>query len=147
MKPILIVLLLVQTAVSFAQTATTLTKEGSRVLQLHEQKFQWMIHRQTDSLGQVLDEQLQYIHSNGWIQNKKEMTEDIRSGKLVMLQVTIQDARVRIYHRSAVVTGKGLFRVVLDSKAMELTLLYTEVYVKRKQSWLLASRHANRLVP
>jgi hypothetical protein len=45
----------------------------------------------------------------------------------------------------AIVTGKGRFEGKVDNKPFELTLAFTEVYVKRKESWKLVSRQSAKL--
>jgi hypothetical protein len=50
-----------------------------------------------------------------------------------------------MYNNAAIVTGKGVFSGVNSGTEFSLTLLFTEIYVKKNGQWLLASRHANRL--
>jgi hypothetical protein len=114
------------------------------VLRLHENKFRWMVNKKLDSLNTVLDERVVYVHSNGWIQNRKEIIDDLRSGKLVMNSVTVTEATARVYKGVVIINGKGNFNVLVEGKAVDITLMYTEVYVKREKGWLLVSRHANR---
>ncbi len=127
------------------------TKEESAtekfVLKLHEAKFRWMVNKNLDSLNAILDERVQYIHSNGWTENKKEIIEDIRSGKLVMSSVKVSEASARVYKGFVIVNGKGSFNVLLNGEPIDISLLYTEVYAKRQNGWLLVSRHANRINP
>lgn len=115
------------------------------VLRLHENKFRWMVNKKLDSLNAILDERVVYVHSNGWTENKKEIIEDLRSGKLVMNSVTITEAKARVYKGVVIINGKGNFNVLVDGKAVDINLVYTEVYVRREKGWLLVSRHANRL--
>jgi hypothetical protein len=115
------------------------------VLRLHEKKFQWMIKKQTDSLNSILDPRIIYVHSNGWQQNRKEITDDLKSGKLIMNSVTVTEAKARVYKGAVIINGKGKFDVVVDGKAVVLDLLYTEVYVRKKDGWFLVTRHANRI--
>jgi hypothetical protein len=129
----------------FAQKVKEEAATAQYILRLHEKKFQWMIKKQLDSLKTILDERVVYIHSNGWVQDKKAVIEDLKSGKLVMNSVVINESGARIYKGVVIVNGKGKFNVVVDGNAVEIQLLYTEVYVKRKEGWLLVSRHANRL--
>jgi hypothetical protein len=115
------------------------------VLRLHEKKFQWMVKKQTDSLNSILDPRVIYVHSNGWQQNRKEITDDLKSGKLIMNSVAVMEAKARVYKGAVIINGKGRFYVVVDGKAVVLDLLYTEVYVRKKEGWLLVTRHANRI--
>ena len=115
------------------------------VLDLSKKKFGWMIRMKYDSLQAALDDRLMFVHSNGWVENKQEFIQDIKSGKLRYTNIQILEASARIYPSTAIVTGKGKFTVTLEGNNLELTLSYTEVYVQKDGKWLLASRHANRM--
>lgn len=121
------------------------TKDEKALASLHERKFGWLIHNQADSLSLLLDDQVQYIHSNGWVESKQEVLDDLRTGKLNYQSVLVQEAKVRIYKDTGVVTGKGVFKVALDGKSIDINLLYTEVYVRHKKLWRLVSRHACKI--
>jgi predicted RNA-binding protein with PUA domain len=120
-------------------------KPEQLVLDLSKKKFDWLINKQYDSLELLLDDQLKYIHSNGWVQSKKEVFEDSRSGKLVYQKIEITESAVRRYDNTAIVTGKGKFSGIGNGNSFAMELAYTEVYVKSNNRWRLASRHANRM--
>ena len=145
MRTTLSLLLVFIWSVSFAQTSKDESATEQFVLKLHEKKFQWMVRKRLDSLKTILDERVVYVHSNGWVQTKKEVLEDLRSGKLIMNNVTVTEAKARVYKGAVIVNGKGSFDVMVDGKSVVIDLLYTEVYTKRKDGWLLVTRHANRL--
>jgi hypothetical protein len=115
------------------------------ILQLHETKFEWLVKKQYDSLKSVLDENLVYIHSNGWTESKDEIIADLKSGKLNYLGVKVNESKARIFKGTGIVTGKGTFNVIMDGKPIELQLMYTEVYLEKKKGWKLVSRHANKI--
>jgi len=121
------------------------SKAEQEVLSLSKKKFDWIIHKNLDSLENVLDDRLQYIHSNGWIETKKEVIEDIASGKLNYTAIDVHSATARIYQQTAVVTGTGKFEVIMNGNPIIIELGYTEVYIQTNGKWLLASRHANRM--
>lgn len=115
------------------------------VLDLSSKKFDWLVDGQADSLEKMLDEKVQYIHSNGWVQNKREVIDDMRTGKLVYRKVTIKEVSVRLYAETAILTGLGTFEGINGGTAFLLDLRYTEVYVRRMKRWILVSRHSNRM--
>lgn len=145
MKTITSIIFLFITSFSFAQKQTDESATEQFILKLHEKKFQWMVNKQLDSLKNILDERAVYVHSNGWVQNRKEVIDDLKNGKLIMNSVTVTEAKTRVYKGAVIINGKGKFDVVIDGKSVVIDLLYTEVYVKRKSGWLLVTRHANRL--
>jgi Domain of unknown function (DUF4440) len=147
MKHYLIIFFLFFAFVCHAQKTKEESSTEKFVLKLHENKFRWMVNKQLDSLQAILDDRVQYVHSNGWTENKKEIIEDIKSGKLIMTSVKVNEASARVYKGFVIVNGKGIFNVVLDGAPIDISLLYTEVYAKRQNGWLLVSRHANRINP
>lgn len=120
-------------------------KIEQQILDLSKKKFDWMIHKNVDSLALVLDKDLRYVHSNGWSETKQEVLDDLLSGKLNYVAVDIHAAQVRLYEQTAIVDGTGKFQVTMNGNPLTIELGYTEVYVKRQGKWLLASRHANRM--
>lgn len=117
------------------------------VLDLCRKKFQWMIRNNLDSLNQVLDDRLKFIHSNGWIQAKTDVINDLRSRKLVYQQIDLTELSARIYDSMAVVIGRGKFSGTLNSNAFSTEILFTEVYAWKGHTWLLVSRQATKMQP
>lgn len=142
MKNLIFFALLLTTLQAFSQNP-----EADKVNQLHNRKFVWMITKNYDSLHWVLDEHAKYIHSNGWIQSKTDVIEDLKSGKLNYTAVAVEESTVALFNnQSAVVTGKGNFKGLMpDQSQFNINLLYTEVYVKVKKQWKLVSRHACKI--
>lgn len=126
-------------------TAFSQAKDEQQVLDLSRRKFDWLIQGNVDSLENLLDERLEYVHSNGWVQTRAEVLGDMKSGKLVYQQVTIKSAAARQYGQSAVVTGLGQFEGINSGTPFKLDLRYTEVYVRSGNRWKLVSRHSNRM--
>lgn len=141
MKNLLPAILLLTCHLAFGQSAETQLVDG-----LHKQKFEWLLNKQYDSLELLLDNDLQYIHSNGWIQTKRQVIDELKKGKPVYLNINVEESKVALYPNCAIVTGKGLFKGLLEDKTeFNIRLLYTEVYVKSKQRWHLVSRQATKI--
>lgn len=139
---VLLIILSMLTCSGFAQT---LSRQEQFILDLSKKKFDWLIQKQYDSLENVLDDKIQYIHSSGWVQYKKEVIEDTKSGKLNYQKAMVKESAVRLYCTTAIVTGLGTFEGITEGKPFTLELRYTEVYIKAGKRWMLASRHANRM--
>jgi hypothetical protein len=115
------------------------------IIELSARKFQWLIQKQYDSLDALLHKEIKYIHSNGWIETKDEVLQDLKSGKLIYQKVNVAEAGAASSGKTVVVTGKGSFEVLMEGKPIEIRLLYTEVYVKTKKRRKLFSRHACKI--
>jgi hypothetical protein len=120
------------------------SKQEKEVLEVSRAKFNWLVNKNIDSLQFVLDDRLTYIHSNGWVQSKKELIDDLLSEKLTYDKIEVLESTVRLYSKSAVVTGKGKFVASLSGTTNTFDLTYTETYVLQKREWKLVSRHASR---
>lgn len=128
-----------------AGTGAAQQTSEQEVLNLSKTKFDWLIKKQYDSLEKLLDGRVQYIHSNGWIQSKQEVLDDMKSGKLVYQNVTVKEAFARQYDNSTVITGLGRFEGINGGVSFSMDLRYTEVYIRVNGRWRLASRHSNRM--
>jgi Domain of unknown function (DUF4440) len=113
-----------------------------KIKDLHLKKFTWLADKQFDSLSTLLHDDVFYIHSNGWQESKSEVIENIKSGKLNYSDVKVHESHVRVMDKTAVVTGKGTFSVIMEGKPYEFNLFYTEVYVISDSGIKLISRHA-----
>ncbi|NOS56666.1 MAG: nuclear transport factor 2 family protein [Cyclobacteriaceae bacterium] len=143
MKPILLVCFVV---CRFSMdTLAQQTAQEQQIIEISKKKFEWLVNKNIDSLKIVLDDRAQYVHSNGWIQTKQEVLDDVVSGKLNYQEVIVTEATVRLYPNMALLIGKGKFSGVVNKNLFTMDLLYTEVYVKKGMKWLLASRHANKM--
>ena len=140
MKTILICLLSIVISVAHAQDADT-----TSLKKLSHEKFLWMIEKDTARLESLLHADLQYIHSNGWIESKTDVLNDLVSGKLVYKSVVIKKESVRLIGKTGIITGTGMYKVMLEGKEVELKLLYTEVYIYKNKQWKLVQRNACKL--
>lgn len=143
MKKNLLVLFLLFSLPFFSQTKKD--KIADHIIALHLKKFDFMISKQFDSLSLILDADLKYIHSNGWVESKEDLLANLKSDKLVYEKVTVSETKVTLTNHVAIVSGKGLFSVILENQTLEIPLMYSEIYVKKRGKWLLLHRHANKL--
>jgi len=143
MKKNLLVLFFLISLPFFSQTKKD--RIAHHIIALHQKKFDFMISKQFDSLSLILDADLKYIHSNGWVESKEDLLANLKSDKLVYKQVLVSDTKVSLTNHVAIVSGKGLFSVVLENQKIEIPLMYSEIYLKKRGKWLLLHRHANKL--
>jgi hypothetical protein len=137
----LIAILLLTIAGTHAQQ----TPAEKYVQAFSEKKNKWLIEPNTDSLKGMLDSRCLYIHSNGWVQKADEVVNDLQSKKLVYEKIVISESQARQFESMVVVTGKGHVEGKVNGNPFNMNLVFTEVYVKRKASWKLVSRHSNKM--
>lgn len=129
----------------FSSFVVLAQSEAATVDALHKQKFEWLIANNLDSMTYLLGDQVSYIHSNGWIQNREEVLNDMKSGRLQYKSIVVEESNVNLVEQTAIVTGKATFTGKVNTTEFSTRLLYTEVYVKVKSRWKLISRHACKL--
>lgn len=140
MRHVWIVFFVAATTLAYGQAT-----EAEQINALHKKKFEWLIENNRDSLNALLAARVSYVHSNGWMQSRQEVLDDMSNGKLKYQSVTVETSEVNLIDNTALVTGKGMFTGVMNGTSFSVKLLYTEVYVKIGEHWKLTGRHACRL--
>lgn len=140
MRCILLFFITVVSTYAYSQTV-----DEEKVNALHKQKFEWLIAGNIDSLNALLAPEVNYIHSNGWIQTREEVLNDLKNGRLHYKVVEVEHSEVSILENTAIVTGRGTFSGVMNGNTFSVKLLYTEVYVKASGRWKLIGRQATKL--
>lgn len=101
--------------------------------------------RDSVSLNTLLHKDLEYGHSNGWEENKKELIGNNQSGSLIYLSIEtdsiygIQEGSIaKIKHIAQV---KGL----LGEKAFDIKLKVWQIWLKENSNWKLWARQAVKI--
>jgi hypothetical protein len=115
------------------------------VLDRDSAKIQAMVHADAKALGEILRDDLIYIHSSGPVDNKERVIDEITSGLLQYSAVETSEVWVRIYGDTSVVAGRALLKVSTKGKALEIPVRFTEVWVRSNGVWQLASWQATRI--
>jgi uncharacterized protein (TIGR02246 family) len=94
----------------------------------------------------LLDEYV-FITTAGTTRSKREVILDLATPGLKIEPYEPADVQVRMYGDAAVVTGRVSQRFTLGGVSYTSNIRYTNIYVKRKNRWLLASGHASPITP
>ncbi|MBZ5670553.1 MAG: nuclear transport factor 2 family protein [Acidobacteriia bacterium] len=114
-------------------------KVESEIHALEARRFRAMMEADTRTLDLLLGDDLTYVHSEGWCQTKVEFMAGIRSGDLRYYDVKTEDVMVRVYGKTAVVTGRATVRVKSGSGPKSFKLSFVDVYVKRGSHWQMVA--------
>jgi hypothetical protein len=113
---------------------------ASQVLQIELQRFQAMVDRDIEFLEHVISEDLYYIHSNGEVDSKEQFIGPIASGERSYDDITMDNPQIRIYENTAIINAACTYhRTGADGVPNNLTLLYTNVYIKKGGGWKMVS--------
>lgn len=122
-----------------ASSSLAQTKAHRQLESLELQRFRAMTEKDTAFLQEVLDAGLTYTHSNGLVETKSEHIANIQTGKLVYQSMKPEGMKVKVYGKSAVITGIVEVAGILNEKKFNVRLHYTDMYVKKKGKWRLAA--------
>ena len=95
-------------------------------------------------IDQQTDKMLSYGHSNGWIQNKNEVIDDLTNGKIDYLSFKEDSIQVHINGNLASVRFIGAIEAVMEGNKASFKLRVLEVWTKRSNRWVLFARQAIR---
>lgn len=102
-----------------------------------------LIEKDTLLLDKLLHDSLSYGHSNGWIESKQELKDDLWNGTITYNSVKQPKINVMMIGNVATVRGDVLFNVKykdVDDLAFDLHVLQTWVWVEG--DWVMLNRQS-----
>lgn len=137
MKLLSVIFFLITASVSFAQQTDEI-KLITTVKEFHVA----LVKKNYVSINQQTDKALSYGHSNGWVQSKKEVIEDLESGRLVYTEFKEDSITVVINDNLANVRFVADIEASLNGTAGRFHLKVLEVWVRKSKRWVLFARQA-----
>ena len=125
---------------SFAQVDSIGLKEAMQKLDAA------LLQKDETILKLVLHKDLSYGHSNGWIESKNDVLNDLKSGKLVYNKIeNSSSAIVNINKKWATVKTNTNAEGAVNGTAFKLTLHVMLFWMKTKNGWQLIARQSSKL--
>ncbi|HXW08593.1 MAG TPA: nuclear transport factor 2 family protein [Vicinamibacterales bacterium] len=137
--------LILALAVAFAQPAITELAEVTRELTRLEQQLAatWK-EGDCSAWGAMLAPEWSVIHITGAVITKPEALQMCKAPAVSIEEFDVDDISVRLFGDAAVVTGRT--RVVTGGAPPgEVTLRFTDVFIRRAGRWQVVASHATRL--
>lgn len=106
-----------------------------------------MTAQNVDALDTLLDDELDYVHSGGDLQSRKQFIDMIRNKTIVYESIAPSEVRVRVYDGLALAMGRSAMRVRTATGVSSFEIRFTEVYVRREGHWLLTAWESTSLKP
>lgn len=144
MRIALTIVLLFVYGLGFCQDTTSLRQAVKRLQQA-------LVEKDEATLNALLHPSVSYGHSNGWIETKQDLIDNLKQGKLVYH--SIEAGALTMYHdrkrKLAIVRGNIKVAIALNNKAMVLKLHVMEVWLpqslKKDRGWWLLSRQSTKI--
>lgn len=104
-----------------------------------------LVKKDTASLNILLHDKLSYGHSNGWIESKQEVIDDLLNGKLSYDKIESKMLSAAQTGDITIVRAESKISYVLDGKAGELKLHVMQVWVRIGSQWQLIGRQSAKI--
>lgn len=96
------------------------------------------------ALEKILADDWVFIGAEGEVRTKSQEIGDLKSGALKLTALSAEDMKVRVYGKSAVVTGIYEVKGTQGGKDIGGRFRFTDVLVRKKDVWRLVSTHASQ---
>jgi len=108
-------------------------------------RFEANVNADARALGELLDDGLEYVHSNGELDSKQSFIESLTSGRRDYASTVADIESIRILGDVAVIRGTARVTVIDAGTTRELHIGYTDVWVWKKQHWQMTAWRSARL--
>jgi len=139
MKAILLLLLLFGNIVAFGQKDTVALKENVRRLDAA------LLSKDSVELVKLLDDEVTFGHSNGWVESKADVFRDLRTGNLVYEKIETSDVRINGDNDWASVRLIVNVKGTVNTKGFEMKLHVLQVWKRVKGEWRLIARQSTKI--
>ena len=104
-----------------------------------------MVAGNLETLGQILADDLSYVHTSAAVDTKASIMESIGNGNLNYQKMAARNVKVRDYGDTAVLRGEADVEVTSGGNDLTFSLEFTEVYVNGDAGWQMVAWQSTRL--
>jgi len=140
MKRFLLILLLFVSIGAFAENIDSISL--ARTIRVFNKA---LVNKDTVALNWLLMDDVHYYHSNGWLELKRDVIEDLYNGKLVYREMDATLQGIRFTGNIAQARMVADVDVALNGKPIQLKLQIVQVWVRKNGRWIMHSRHSERI--
>jgi hypothetical protein len=108
-------------------------------------RFAAQVDANAKVLDQLLDDALEYVHSNGDLDSKKSFIDSLTSGRRDYVSSVANIETVRIFGDVAVIRGKAKVTVADNGQSKDLHIGYTDVWLWKNGQWRMTAWRSARL--
>lgn len=124
---------------SFAQQT-----DEEKLIATVKEFHQALVNKNTVSLNQQTDKALSYGHSNGWVETKKELINNLETGFISYQGFKEDSITVNRNGNVANVRFKAEIDATMKGVSNNFKLRVLEVWIKKGKRWVLFARQAIR---
>ncbi|MEO8019889.1 MAG: nuclear transport factor 2 family protein, partial [Pseudomonadota bacterium] len=110
-------------------------------------RFKANVDADAAALGKLLDDDLDYVHSNGDHDTKASFIESLTSGRRDYVSMTCDMQLVRVFGNVATIRGTAKVTVVSNGNSQDLDIGYTDTWLWKDKRWQMTAWHSSRYLP
>jgi hypothetical protein len=110
-------------------------------------RFEANVNADAKALGTLLDDDLEYTHSNGDLDSKSSFIASLTSGKRDYVATTFDIQSVRILGDVGIIRGTAKVTVADNGNSRDLDLGYTDIWVWKAGRWQMTAWRSARMPP
>ena len=130
-------------------SVTSFAKDDAKVAALRSAetaRFEAQVNADAAALGKLLDDGLEYTHSNGDLDTKQSFIDSLTSGTRDYITSTATIDTVRIFGDVGVIRGKAKVTVGgKDRQPQDLHIGYTDVWLWKDGRWQMTAWRSMRM--
>lgn len=132
-----IVLVVFGVMAAHAQDAT-FTPAEQEMIDLSNNKWQWMSDKNVDKLADLFHDSAQFVHMGGYWGKEQELNT-IRDGHIWYKKAEIHDQKVKFAENTATVYSIIHLNSEVGGNAVRFPFIVSEVFVKENGKWKLTT--------
>lgn len=135
-------------AVATMTCSVSFAKDDARLAALkaaEQARFAANVNADATVLKELLDDDLEYVHSNGEFNTKKEFIDSLVTGTRDYVATTFETQSVRILGDVAIIRGIAKVTVADNGQSRDLDLGYTDIWVWKDKRWQMTAWRSARM--
>ena len=104
-----------------------------------------LLAKDSMQLKTLLHEKLVYGHSNGWIETKKELIDDLYNGKITYTKIQSIAEQVLIEGNTGCIRATLEIEAIMDGKTLPFKLHGLQVWIWKHKKWQMLSRQSVKM--
>ena len=119
--------------------------DSRRLEAIQQELVRAWLTRDRSILDRLLAPEWTVTHADGRISTREEVLREFDSGGNRLLEGRVEDIKVRVFDDCAVVIGRTYARGEYKGHGYDVTLRFTDVFVRRGGEWQAVASHACRV--
>lgn len=137
-KVFVLTVLLISSILGVTAQENSFSKEEQEIINLSNDKWQWMSDKNVEKLADLFHEASQFVHMGGYWGKEQELNT-IKDGGIWYKKAEIHDQKVKFTENTATVYSIIHLNSVVGGNSVRFPFIVTEVFVRENGKWLLSS--------